>query len=70
MGIGLYAINAVGGMTTPPAWWLLTAAAGIVLAVAALTAIPARMAVRKPIAQVLSAETACTERSLNTSITR
>lgn len=59
MGTGLYAINAVGGrMTTPPAWWLLTAAAGIVLAVAALTAIPARMAARKPVAQVLSAETA------------
>jgi putative ABC transport system permease protein len=58
MGIGLYSINAAGGMTTPPAWWLLTAAAGIVLAVAALTAIPARIAARKPVAHVLSSEAA------------
>ena len=56
-GIGLYAINSIGTMSTPPAWRLLAAAAGIVLAIAAFTAIPARIAARTPVAEVLSSET-------------
>ena len=55
-GIGLYAINSIGTMSTPPAWWLLAATAGIILAIAAFTAIPARIAARTPVAEVLSSE--------------
>jgi putative ABC transport system permease protein len=55
-GIGLYAINSIGTMSAPPAWRLVTAAAGIVLAIAAITAIPARIAARPPVAEVLSSE--------------
>lgn len=58
LGLGMYAINAVGPVTLPPAWVILTAAAGIVLAVAALTAIPAQIAARRPVATVLSSEIA------------
>jgi putative ABC transport system permease protein len=43
-------------MSAPPAWRLVTAAAGIVLAIAAITAIPARIAARPPVAEVLSSE--------------
>lgn len=56
-GLGLYDINSAGPMTTPPAWLILTTAAAIVLAVAALTAFPSRIAARRPPAQVLSSET-------------
>jgi putative ABC transport system permease protein len=56
-GIGLYRINAVGTMALPPASWILASAAGMVLAVATLAAVPARIAARSPAAQVLSSET-------------
>jgi len=57
LGIGLFAI-ANGGrtqaMVIPPAWWLVAAVLGTMIAVAALTAIPARMGARQPIAPVLT----------------
>ncbi|MFD3586791.1 ABC transporter permease [Streptomyces sp. NPDC058683] len=41
----------------PPAWWLFAAALAVVVATAALTALPARVAARRSVAQTLSAET-------------
>jgi putative ABC transport system permease protein len=57
LGIGLFAIANGGGtqvMVIPPAWWLVAAVLGTVLAVAALTAFPARIGARQPIAPVLT----------------
>jgi putative ABC transport system permease protein len=42
----------------PPFSWLLGAALATLLATAALTALPARLAARRPVAQALNAETA------------
>jgi putative ABC transport system permease protein len=56
-GIGLFALANGGGtqvMVIPPAWWLVAAVLGTMLAVAALTAIPARIGARQPIAPVLT----------------
>jgi putative ABC transport system permease protein len=58
LGIVLYLPFSVGQVTMPPAWWLLTAALAPLLATAALTAIPARIAARRSVAQTLSAEAA------------
>jgi putative ABC transport system permease protein len=57
LGIGLFAIANGGGtqvMVIPPAWWLAAAVLGTVVAVAALTAIPARIGARQPIAPLLT----------------
>jgi putative ABC transport system permease protein len=57
--LGLFAAaNQGGGSVTPPAWWLIAVVLGTVLAVAGLTAIPARLDARRPAAQILQAETA------------
>jgi putative ABC transport system permease protein len=53
MGIVLY-----GKITTLPISWILAAGLATLLATAALTALPARLAARRPVAQTLSAETA------------
>jgi putative ABC transport system permease protein len=37
----------------PPLWWLLAVVAGTVLAVTALTTIPARIGARRPVAELL-----------------
>jgi hypothetical protein len=60
LGIGLFAVANGGGAATtlPPAWWLAAAVLGILLAVAGLTAIPARIGARRPVAEILQAETA------------
>ncbi|MFI9841931.1 FtsX-like permease family protein [Nonomuraea sp. NPDC051941] len=58
LGIGLFGLFSVGNTITPPVSWMLAAALVIVLATAALTAVPARWAARRPVAQTLSAETA------------
>ena len=51
-GIALFA--AVGDSTTsPPLWQLLAVVAGTVLVVAGLTAVPARISARRPVAEVL-----------------
>jgi putative ABC transport system permease protein len=57
LGIGLFAVANGGGTQAtviPPAWWLVTAVLGTMLALAALTALPARIGARQPIAPVLS----------------
>jgi putative ABC transport system permease protein len=56
-GVALFA--AVGDSTTiPPLWQLLAVVAGTVLVVAGLTAIPARLSARRPVAEILQAELA------------
>ena len=59
----LHAINAITGgdsdrATLPSFWQLLAIVAGTVLVVAALTAIPARVGGRRPVAETLQAELA------------
>jgi putative ABC transport system permease protein len=57
-GYGLFAVANQGGTASqPPAWWLIAAVGGTILAVAALTSIPARIGARRPVAQILQAET-------------
>jgi hypothetical protein len=60
IGLALVAAVAVAGgaLTVPPAWRLVAAAAGTLLAVAALTAIPARLGARRPVAEILQSELA------------
>jgi putative ABC transport system permease protein len=58
LGVGLFALANGGGTQAtviPPAWWLVAAVLGTMLAVAALTAFPARIGARRPIAPVLTA---------------
>jgi ABC-type lipoprotein release transport system permease subunit len=59
-GIGIYDApkNGPGPTTIPSALWLAVMVAGMLLAVAALTAIPARIVARRPVAEVLQAEAA------------
>ncbi len=58
-GIGLVTAVSHGGTTTiPPAWWLIAAILGTLLAVAGLTAIPAGIGTRQPAAEILQSETA------------
>ncbi|ACZ87539.1 FtsX-like permease family protein [Streptosporangium roseum] len=58
LGIGLLSLFAARNAAEPPSSWLLGAALAILLVTAALTALPARLAARRPVAQTLSAETA------------
>ncbi|MFI7640804.1 FtsX-like permease family protein [Nonomuraea sp. NPDC049400] len=58
MGIALCWFFSVRNTAAPPFAWMLAAALAILLATAALTALPARLAARRPVAQTLSAETA------------
>ena len=55
LAVGLGGGNASGVMT-PPVWWLIAVVAGTLVAVAGLTAIPARIGARLPAATVLAAE--------------
>ncbi|MEV0728290.1 FtsX-like permease family protein [Polymorphospora sp. NPDC050346] len=52
-GIGLLAFVSTGEVQYPPGSWLLVTALGVLLAVAALTAIPAMVATRRPVADTL-----------------
>ncbi|AVT32618.1 ABC transporter permease [Plantactinospora sp. BC1] len=52
-GLGLVVSVSLGEVQYPPASWLLGAALGVLLAVAALTAIPAMTAARRPVAESL-----------------
>jgi putative ABC transport system permease protein len=45
-------------MTYPPLWWLIAVVPGILIVVAALTAIPARIGARRPVAEILQSELA------------
>jgi putative ABC transport system permease protein len=58
LGTGLLSLFAARNAVDPPSTWLLGAALATLLATAALTALPARLAARRPVAQALSAETA------------
>ncbi|RIQ29556.1 FtsX-like permease family protein [Jiangella rhizosphaerae] len=42
----------------PPAWWLVAVVVGVVVAVSALTVVPARLAARRPVAPMLQGELA------------
>ena len=58
-GLGLFTVASQGGSASqPPAWWLICAVLGTVIAVAGLTAIPARAGARRPVAETLRAGTA------------
>ena len=57
LGIGLFEVAVKHG-SLPPVTWLVAAAIGTLVAMAALTIIPARIGARQPIAEVLSAEAA------------
>jgi putative ABC transport system permease protein len=57
-GTALYGLVQNGGpQSNPSAWWLLAVVLGILIAVAVLTAVPARVAARRPAAEILQAET-------------
>jgi putative ABC transport system permease protein len=58
LGIGLFAGVSRGEAVQPSALWLAATALGTLLAVAGLTAIPARIGTRQPAAEILPAETA------------
>ncbi|MFG1966756.1 ABC transporter permease [Nonomuraea sp. NPDC049028] len=58
LGIGLLSLFTARNAVEPPSFWLLGAALATLLATAALTALPARLAARRPVARALSAETA------------
>ena len=56
-GYGLFtAANQGANASQPPAWWLITAVLGTLIAVAGLTAVPARFAARLPIVETLQAD--------------
>ena len=57
-GFAFFAVaNHGGSASQPPAWWLIAAALGTVVAVAGLTSIPAHIAARRPVAEILQSET-------------
>ena len=49
--------NQGGSASQPPAWWLIAAVLGTVIAIAGLTAIPARIGARRPVTEILHSET-------------
>jgi putative ABC transport system permease protein len=57
-GLALFSALSDDDTPNPSPWWLLAAVVGSVIAVAALTAIPARLSARRPVAEVLQAELA------------
>ena len=56
LGLGLYKVGAHGVSGLPPALWLVAAVLGTVLVVAALTSVPARIGLRRPVAEMLQTE--------------
>ncbi len=58
-GLALVALVGHGGGTTvPPASWLFAVVIGTLVVVGGLTAIPSRVAARRPVVEILQAETA------------
>lgn len=57
-GLALYTAVDPDEVPMPPVWWLVALVPGVVVVVAALTALPARLAARRPVAPILQAETA------------
>jgi putative ABC transport system permease protein len=58
LGIGLFKLAAHHLTGLPPVLWLVAAVLGTVLVVAALTSIPARIGLRRPVAEMLQTEAA------------
>ena len=59
LGIGLYEVAARHGVSgLPPVLWLVAAVLGTVFVVAALTSVPARIGLRRPVAEMLQTEAA------------
>jgi putative ABC transport system permease protein len=59
LGIALFALaNGGGGVWVPPMSWLAVVVVGTLAAVAALTAVPARLGARQPAARILQSEVA------------
>ena len=57
LGLGLYEVAAQHGVSgLPPVLWLVAAVLGTVVVVAALTSVPARIGLRRPVAEMLQAE--------------
>ena len=57
-GIGLIVLVDPDSTTLPPLWQLLAVVAGTVIAIAALTAVPALLGARRPAAEILRSELA------------
>jgi ABC-type antimicrobial peptide transport system permease subunit len=58
-GIALYLAVKHGGATViPPVWWFVAVVVGTVIAIAGLTTIPSRLGARRPVVEILQAETA------------
>jgi ABC-type antimicrobial peptide transport system permease subunit len=58
-GFAFFAVaNQGGSASQPPAWWLIAAVLGTVIAVAGLTSIPAHIAACRPVVEILQSETA------------
>jgi ABC-type antimicrobial peptide transport system permease subunit len=58
LGLGLFKVAAHGVSGLPPALWLAAAVLGTVVVVAALTSVPARIGLRRPVAEMLQADAA------------
>jgi putative ABC transport system permease protein len=58
LGLGLYEVAAHGLSGLPPVLWLVAAVLGTVVVVAALTIVPARIGLRRPVAEMLQTEAA------------
>jgi putative ABC transport system permease protein len=58
LGLGLYKVAAHGVSGLPPALWLVAAVLGTVVVVAALTSVPARIGLRRPVAEMLQTDAA------------
>ena len=56
LGIGLFKVAGHGLNGLPPVLWRVAAVLGTVVLVAALTSVPARIGLRRPIAEMLQAE--------------
>jgi putative ABC transport system permease protein len=58
LGIGLFKIAAKGLSGLPPTLSLVATVLGALLAVAALTSVPARIGTKRPVAEILQTEAA------------
>jgi putative ABC transport system permease protein len=58
LGIGLFKVAGHHLNGLPPVLWLVAAVLGTVFVVAALTSVPARIALRRPVAEMLQTEAA------------
>ncbi|HEY6312304.1 MAG TPA: hypothetical protein VIY52_16075 [Streptosporangiaceae bacterium] len=57
LGIGLFKVAADHLSGLPPVLWLIAAVLGTVFVVAALTGVPARIGLRRPVAEMLQLDT-------------